>query len=357
MFIEHLEQRLSLAAPTSLAGLTLQFSATNGVTEVGRGANWTFAANANTSISNGTLTNSSGNKLGVGSYVWSYSPYTGTGALGLMADVTGSGYGGGWGTLRFTTDSTGTYDFSVGFTGTERGTFAIVGIKTPFATVSNGQLTVMGTSRDDRIAIIQYGNEYRVFRNKVLEIVTDASVNLIIVQGGAGNDAIDMTRVQVRAYAYGGLGEDVAYTGPHGGGFDGGRGNDTFQGSRGDDSFYGGPGDDYLDAGDGDNDGYGAEGNDTIIGGAGSDELSGDEGNDVILGGAGDDTLRGGDGNDGLRGGDGNDVLRGEAGKDRLWGDAGNDTLIGGAGIDWFSGGRGVDLFTDNDSREILATF
>ncbi len=94
--------------------------------------------------------------------------------------------------------------------------------------------------------------------------------------------------------------------------------------------FDGGDGNDLLD---GTNAvlplvGIGGKGNDTLLGGAGDDNLRGNAGNDSLVGGAGDDNLIGDAGNDTLIGGDGDDNLVG--------GD-GNDVLISGNGITTFT--------------------
>ena len=65
----------------------------------------------------------------------------------------------------------------------------------------------------------------------------------------------------------------------------------------------------------------------------------------TLNGGAGDDVLTGSQGNDVLRGDDGNDTLTGGPGDDQVFGDAGNDRLIWnpGDGTDLFEGGDGSD--------------
>lgn len=94
--------------------------------------------------------------------------------------------------------------------------------------------------------------------------------------------------------------------------FDGGDGNDLLDGSHAVLPLVG----------------IGGEGNDTLLGGAGDDTLRGNPGNDSLVGGAGDDNLIGDAGNDTLIGGDGDDNLVG--------GD-GNDVLISGNGITTFT--------------------
>lgn len=115
-------------------------------------------------------------------------------------------------------------------------------------------------------------------------------VNRIIVEGGAGNDIIDLSGVDasVEIEVHGGDGNDIIY---------GGKGDDMLYGDGGADEIYGNDGHDTIDGGLGDDIKlYGGKGNDTIMGGAGNDELFGEDGNDTLLGGLGDDILRGGAG-------------------------------------------------------------
>ena len=73
---------------------------------------------------------------------------------------------------------------------------------------------------------------------------------------------------------------------------------------------------------------------------------------DLTLTGIGslDETLTGATGNDTLSGGDGNDTLIGLAGNDTLDGGNGNDTLRGGAGNDTLIGGTGTDTADYSDA-------
>ncbi|MFL6843435.1 MAG: M10 family metallopeptidase C-terminal domain-containing protein [Allosphingosinicella sp.] len=67
-----------------------------------------------------------------------------------------------------------------------------------------------------------------------------------------------------------------------------------------------------------------------------------------------DETLTGATGNDVLSGGDGNDVLIGLAGTDTLDGGNGDDLLIGGAGNDTLIGGAGSDTANYNDATSAV---
>ena len=76
---------------------------------------------------------------------------------------------------------------------------------------------------------------------------------------------------------------------------------------------------------------------------------------DLTLSGfATDETITGATGNDTLSGNDGNDVLIGLAGNDTLDGGAGNDTLDGGIGNDTLIGGTGDDLFIVGESGDVV---
>ncbi|KQN00021.1 hypothetical protein ASE78_17795 [Sphingomonas sp. Leaf25] len=73
-------------------------------------------------------------------------------------------------------------------------------------------------------------------------------------------------------------------------------------------------------------------------------------GNLSLSGFAGDETITGATGSDILSGGGGNDVLIGLAGNDMLMGDDGDDVLIGGAGDDRLFGGAGSDTASYADA-------
>jgi len=70
--------------------------------------------------------------------------------------------------------------------------------------------------------------------------------------------------------------------------------------------------------------------------------------------GALDETLTGATGNDVLSGGDGNDVLLGLAGDDTLNGGNGNDKLDGGTGIDQMNGGAGNDIYIVDNAGDVV---
>jgi Ca2+-binding RTX toxin-like protein len=172
-----------------------------------------------------------------------------------------------------------------------------------FATLTNGNLLVEGTSGDDVITLQAdgSGNMTATLNGVTSQSIPLASVNTVDVEAGAGNDMVTIESSMPAT-----LGVSV-------------------QGGPGDDTIMGGPG------------------NDTIGGGAGNDSLSGGPGDDSMKGGAGDDILAGGKGNDTLFGSLGNDTLRGALGDDSLNGGAGSNQLTGGQGNNTFYCVNGTD--------------
>ncbi len=86
------------------------------------------------------------------------------------------------------------------------------------------------------------------------------------------------------------------------------------------------------------------------VGGFTAFNFDGFIGNLALTGFAGNDTITGATGNDTLSGGDGNDVLIGLAGNDTLDGGNGDDVLIGGTGDDVLIGGSGNDTASYSDA-------
>jgi Ca2+-binding RTX toxin-like protein len=91
-----------------------------------------------------------------------------------------------------------------------------------------------------------------------------------------------------------------------------------------------------------------------IAGGPGNDLLSGGNGADTIFGGDGNDTLLGLSGPDLMHGDRGDDLVRGFAGSDTLFGDGGDDEVRGGEDDDWMSGGPGRDLMRDQAGKDFV---
>jgi Ca2+-binding RTX toxin-like protein len=205
---------------------------------------------------------------------------------------------------------------------------------------------------------------------------TSLNFNTITIDGGAGNDTIDITQL----------------TSAHRIVFTGNGGADTVLGARAqdvvttDDKMDGTSRNDTLEAG---------SGNDTVNGFAGNDRFiasfiaNGDDGNDTYNGGAGIDTydlsatlagaivnlvsgsassadtgadrlnsienVTGGQGGDFITGNAGANVLSGNAGNDRINGGAGADTISGGDGIDIINGGAGNDSLRGGAGNDVFA--
>ena len=247
-------------------------------------------------------------------------------------------------------------------------------------------------------------------------VVLDASLNTagsvphsfvgqIVVNGNAGNDTLDASKITVTTFGItfnGGADNDTAL---------GGSGNETLNGGDGNDSLTGGAGNDLLTGGKGDDQLLGGTGNDTyafgdtdtpetdtlteatnagsdtlnfstlttavtvdlnsemflathanrtiktsatgltklapnfenVIGGTGDDSIVGNAAANSLFGGSGNDTIKGGAGTDAIRGDDGNDLLNGDSENDTIIGGAGDDILHGDAGNDTTIGGLGTD--------------
>jgi hypothetical protein len=149
---------------------------------------------------------------------------------------------------------------------------------------------------------------------------TPDQIHSIVVDGGSGNNKIDLSAVSTQKFA-----SLQSVT------INGGGGNDSITGSQLDDTINGGSGNDSLNGGVGDDTLSGDDGNDTISGGTGDDDISGGSGNDTEDGGDGDDSLHGDAGDDSLTGGTGTDDIHGDDGNDSMHGDV-NDTEDGGSG-------------------------
>ena len=85
-----------------------------------------------------------------------------------------------------------------------------------------------------------------------------AAADLIIVDGGAGDDVVSLANLRIPARVYGG------------------DGNDRLAGTRADDILIGGAGDDRIGGGGG---------RDLLVGGAGADRIAGGGGDDILVAG------------------------------------------------------------------------
>lgn len=179
----------------------------------------------------------------------------------------------------------------------------------------NNVLRADGTSAGETIEIVRNGNTF-TRSGSAPGTLTTTRVERIEVDAGAGNDTVRLTNAGVRAYVFGGDGDD------------------TIHGSAENDTLSGGAGRNRL---------FGGDGNDRLNGSSGRDFLFGEAGEDRLYGNGGNDDLDGGGNVDRLFGGIGDDLLIGGSGNDKLYGEAGNDTLFGGRGIDILDGGSNTD--------------
>ena len=92
-----------------------------------------------------------------------------------------------------------------------------------------------------------------------------------------------------------------------------------------------------------------------ILGDVGADVITNEAKNGLVFGAAGNDIIFGGGGPQSLEGGSGNDTLRGLDGRDHLFGDGGADVCRPGPGRDSVAGGPGPDtLFARDGQRDSL---
>ena len=180
--------------------------------------------------------------------------------------------------------------------GTKRGDEIIVKER------NDGRISVTINHKTSEVHL-RSGQELQVFGLDGNDrVVLDGLKRTVLVDGGAGHDTIDASRVirpQSSLVLRGGSGQDV---------------------------LVGGFGKDRLEGGDG---------KDVLAGNKGNDRLLGGNANDLLIGGLGDDVLEGNNGDDALLGG---------PGRDSLYGGQGKDTLIGGREDARLDGGPGSDL-------------
>ncbi len=233
------------------------------------------------------------------------------------------------------------------------------------ATLENGILTVCGTDANNRIIVADLPNNYFVAADFLAsnQLFPKSGVNAIRVSGGAGNDTLVASSLQMRVTLQGEAGDDLIFGGQANDQIEGGDGNDLIFALGGADLILGGNGLDRVFAGDGDDIVNGGNDNDILQGNAGDDLVNGESGDDILYGSAGADRVNGGVGNDRLLGGAGNDHLRGNAGNDvlvgegdvdELFGDDGDDQLLGSGGNDVLVGGNGADRLVGGDGEDFL---
>lgn len=191
---------------------------------------------------------------------------------------------------------------------------------------------VNGSNYDDDITIGDVGNGYADFTVVFGMAGNDRLVGSYytsVLDGGDGNDFLDLRPSQYAQAAYGGAGADIIYT-P----------------SNSSSSSYGGDGNDTIYAGSGMN--HGGNGDDIIT-------VVSSYYFQAALGEAGNDTLNGSDINgDALFGGDGADYIRGNGGSDTLY-SANRDPATGSGLAD--IGNEFDQLFGDNGDDTIYAGY
>jgi Ca2+-binding RTX toxin-like protein len=174
------------------------------------------------------------------------------------------------------------------------------------AVLRPGELTITGSSADDKVEIIDWGAGDWVVLVNLKDSPNPAPASFYRVDSTCAPDVYSLnpfpTPIQTIHFA-------------------GGRGNDSFwvfpeifatvkgRGGRGNDSMYGGARADLI---------LGEGGADQLFGRGDRDELRGGDGTDIIVGGDSDDTVKGGDGRDLLIGGLGPDQIQGNDGQDLL---------------------------------------
>jgi Ca2+-binding RTX toxin-like protein len=192
----------------------------------------------------------------------------------------------------------------------------------PFATVSEGKLVVVGGPSPDSISVTLLKHVFTVTRTGAALAFASAGITGIQISGNDGNDSITIGAGVLGVYVDAGAGDDF---------IQGGDFNDTITGGAGKDKVYGGGGDDRLN------------------GNGGHDKLYGESGKDRLYGGEGNDTLDGGSSSDRIWGDAGNNIYYGQGGDDYLYArNALADNLFGGSGIDH------AQIDHELDSREAI---
>ena len=258
-----------------------------------------------------------------------------------------------------------------------------------------GALTIDMTDNASVSVLVGYSGELAVKTDTINSFnVSVSKVRSIIINGGEGDNYIDLNEVSPKfgfseglagnIKVFGNGGNDVIVGSDFAEYLAGGKGNDIINGNMGNDTLNGNSGKDLLNGGDGKDTIFGGSGHDQLIGGwgddklkghgghdtlegghafdvlfggAGNDRLFGGKSDDILIGGTGDDYLHAGDsdGDNVLIGGDGNDILIGNKYDNNLLiGGKGDDVLIGGNADDMLLGGQGLDDLYGEDGNDVL---
>jgi hypothetical protein len=142
----------------------------------------------------------------------------------------------------------------------QAGQLFIMQVPPASAALEDGVLMIEGSVEQDDIFVDEVGAYLAVYRNgELLGQFKKSNVDLIVVNGGAGNDRIELDHtIAIDSILSGGLGNDVLY---------GANGRDRLLGGDGDDELYGRNNKDYLDGGDGNDWLYGGNGVDSLLNG------------------------------------------------------------------------------------------
>jgi Ca2+-binding RTX toxin-like protein len=253
-------------------------------------------------------------------------------------------------------------DFSLNFMGNDRlevfpGSAALPPgspVAAGTAALVGSDLVVQGTPLGDRILVYpaSNGSYYAKINNQLFgPFVIPGTIQ---IEGGDGDDNIEVINTTLAAIVNGGLDNDYIATSAGDDIISGGLGNDIIQAGEGTNTVWGDNQNEQLvDAGGFDTITAGA-GNDVIYGGGGNDELHPGAGDDYVSGGFGNDLISGFTGNDRLYGGEGDDTISGDVGDDLLIGNGGNDTLIGRAGRDVVIGSAGADRINGSEDNDTV---
>lgn len=225
------------------------------------------------------------------------------------------------------------------------------------AVLLDGNLIIIGTSRNDRIQILPDRRHDSTVKVKLngRNLGRFTPTGRIRVDALAGNDRVTIdSRIEIHATIDGGEGNDRLDAG---GGNDiliGGPGNDRLTARAGDNQLFGGDGEDELTAGRGNDELFGEHGNDVLRGDRGADRLDGGPGSDVIFAGRDGSTVFGGEGDDVIHGGAGNDFVDAGAGNDQVFDDRGDDILLGGDGNDLIVDLRGNNILLGGSGSDTI---
>jgi Ca2+-binding RTX toxin-like protein len=197
------------------------------------------------------------------------------------------------------------------------------------------------------------------FNHAENQLFPASKVNLIVVNGFAGNDLLRLLPdVAKNAVLNGHDGNDILI---------GGKGNDRLLGGNGTDNMNGMAGNDSLDGGFGADNMFGGLGVDSTtyasrsagvivtIDNVANDGQVGEGDNvhtdiEVLFGGRGSDSLTGSASANRIFGGAGNDRITGGGGSDSLLGQDGNDIFFARDGVkDFVDGGLGIDVLGSSD--------